>query len=164
MAVDGGPGTQVPVAAEPLSGDCSCKSRARGWDPWLMRLRSTDGASVELHITGYEFPDYRVPVVEVAINWLRAVPTASQQSPVVDGEPEELLEFLEPDIAFSVEERTADRVRIRVHFSLEARPPWLQGAEEPGLYEYFVRLDVSAEELTHAAESWMLGLTEFPER
>jgi hypothetical protein len=31
-----------------------------------MRLRSTDGASVELHITGYEFPDYRVPVVEVA--------------------------------------------------------------------------------------------------
>jgi hypothetical protein len=103
-------------------------------------------------------------VVEVAINWLRAVPTASQQSPVVDGEPEELLEFLEPDIAFSVEERTADRVRIRVHFSLEARPPWRQGAEEPGLYEYFVRLDVSAEELTHAAESWMLGLTEFPER
>ena len=63
-----------------------------------MRLRFTDGASVELHITGYEFPDYRVPVVEVAINWLRAVPTASQQSPVVDGEPEELLEFLEPDI------------------------------------------------------------------
>ena len=47
-----------------------------------MRLRFTDGASVELHITGYEFPDYRVPVVEVAINWLRAVPTASQQSPV----------------------------------------------------------------------------------
>jgi hypothetical protein len=119
---------------------------------------------VELHITGYEFPDYRVPVVEVAINWLRAVPTASQQSPVVDGEPEELLEFFEPDIAFSMEERTADRVRIRVHFSLEARPPWLQGAEEPGLYESCVRLDVSAEELTHAAESWMLGLAELPER
>jgi len=78
-----------------------------------MRLRSTDGASVELHINGYEFPDYRVPVVEVATNWLQAVPTASQQSPVVDGEPEELLEFLEPDIAFSVEERTADHVPIR---------------------------------------------------
>ena len=180
---------------------------------------------MELRITGYEFPGYKVPVVEVAINWLRAVPTASQlpnadakdllrdwdanwlqvcgsitladgrtwafedpclttwqarelgswlreaaagtvpQSPIVDGEPEELLEFLEPNIAFSVEERTADRVRIRVHFSLEALPPWLQGTEEePGLYEYFVRLDVSAKELTQAAESWMLGLAEFPER
>jgi hypothetical protein len=43
-----------------------------------MRLRSTDGASVELHITGHEFPDHRVPVVEVAINWLQAGPTASQ--------------------------------------------------------------------------------------
>jgi hypothetical protein len=44
-----------------------------------MRLRSPDGASVELHITGYEFPDYRVSAAEVAINWLRAVPTAVQK-------------------------------------------------------------------------------------
>jgi hypothetical protein len=98
--------------------------------------------------------------------WLREVAAGTvPPSPVADGEPEDLLEFLEPNIAFSVEERTVDRVRIRVHFSLEALPPWLQDTEEePGLFEYFVRLDVSAEELTQAAESWMLGLTEVPER
>ncbi len=86
-------------------------------------------------------------------------------SPVVDGEPGELPEFLQPDIAFGVEERTADRVRIRVHFSLEALPPWLQGTEEePGLFEYLVCLDVSAGELTRAAESWPLDLADFPQR
>jgi hypothetical protein len=86
-------------------------------------------------------------------------------SQVAGGEPGELLEFLEPDIAFSVEGRAGDRVRIRVHFSLEALPPLLQGtAEEPGLFEYFVRLDVSAEELTQAAELWLLDLAQFPPR
>ena len=85
-------------------------------------------------------------------------------SPVTGGEPEGLLYFLEPNVAFSVEERTAARVWIRVHFSLESLPLWLQGPEEPGLFEYFVRLDVSAEELNRAAASWMLELAEFPER
>jgi hypothetical protein len=51
---------------------------------------------------------------------------------------------LEPNIAFSVEERTADRVRIRIYFSLESLPPWLQNAEVSGPLEYFVRLEVSA--------------------
>jgi hypothetical protein len=99
-------------------------------------------------------------------SWLRAVAAGTvPPSPVAGGEPEGRLEFFEPDIAFSVAERTADRVRIRVHFNVDSLPPWLQGTEvEPGLYEYFVRLEVSAEELTRAAESWMLELAEFPER
>lgn len=98
-------------------------------------------------------------------SWLREVAAGRvSPSPVTGGVPEELLWFLEPNIAFSVEERTADRVRIRVHFSLESLPPWLQGTEEPGLFEYFVRLDVSAEELNRAAEAWILELVEFPER
>ena len=81
------------------------------------------------------------------------------------GEPEGLLDFLEPNLAFSVEGRTADRVQIRIHFSLESVPPWLQNADaEPDLFQYFVRLEISAEELTRAAESWMLELAKFPER
>jgi hypothetical protein len=36
-------------------------------------------------------------------------------------------------------------VRIRVHFSLESLPPRLQGTEEePGLFEYFVLLEIAA--------------------
>jgi hypothetical protein len=97
--------------------------------------------------------------------WLREVAAGTvPPSPVVDGEPEGLLWFLEPNIALSVDEHTVDRVRIRVHFSLESLPPWLQGTEEPGLFEYFVLLEVSAEELTRAAESWMLELAEFSGR
>lgn len=190
-----------------------------------MQLRSPDGATVDLRITGYQFPDYKVPAAEAAGTWLRAVTMASRlpganarhlardwdanwlqvrgditladgktwafedpclttwqarelgswlreaaagtvpPSRVAGGEPGELLEFLEPDIAFSMQGRADGRVRIRVYFSLEALPPWLQGtAEEPGLFEYFVRLDVSADELTRAAESWLLDLAEFPPR
>ena len=99
-------------------------------------------------------------------SWLREVAAGRvPPSPVTGSEPEELLWFLEPNIAFSVEERTADRVRIRVHFSLESLPPWLGGPEvEPGLFEYFMRLEVSAEELNRAAEAWILELAAFPER
>ncbi len=187
-----------------------------------MQLRSPDGASVDLRITGYQFPDHQARVQVFAPDWLEAWakvgPTPSGKwardedanwlkvrghitladgknwafedpclttwdarelgswlrevvagtvpsSPAAGGEPEGLLDFLEPNIAFSVEERTADRVRIRIHFNLESLPPWLQNAEvEPGLFQYFVRLEVSAEELTRAAESWMLELAEFPER
>jgi hypothetical protein len=187
-----------------------------------MQLRSPDGASVVLRITGYQFPEHQARGQEFALDWLevwaKVGPTPSGKwvrdedanwlrvrgyitladgktwafedpclttwdalelgswlrevaagtvppSPVAGDEPEELLDFLEPNIAFSVEDRTADRVQIRIHFSLESLPPWLQNAElEPGLFEYFVRLEISAEELTRAAESWMLELAEFPER
>jgi hypothetical protein len=52
-------------------------------------------------------------------------------SPFGTDEPQQLLVFTEPDIAFSLEQRRADRVRVRVHFSLEALPPWLHGANQP---------------------------------
>jgi hypothetical protein len=154
-----------------------------------MQLHSPDGASVELRITGYQWDvdatwlqvcghitladgktwDFEESCLttrdarEVG-SWLREAAAGTvPPSPVAGGEPEGLLDFLEPNIAFSVEERTADRVRIRIHFSLESLPPWLQNAElEPDPFQYFVRLEVSAEELTRAAESWMLGLAEFP--
>ena len=98
--------------------------------------------------------------------WLREVAAGTVPPPPSrTDEPGQLLEFLEPNIAFGLEERTADRVRIRVHFGGEALPPWLQGGqEEPPLFDYFVSLDVSAQELAQAAEAWMLELAEFPER
>ncbi len=155
-----------------------------------MQLQSPDGASVDLRITGGRWDPYgtwlqirgHITVADGKTwsfedpclttwdarefgGWLREVAAGTvPPSPLVDGEPEGVLEFLEPNIAFSVEERTADRVRIRIYFSLESLPPWLQNAEVSGPFEYFVRLEVSAEELTRAAESWMLELAEFSER
>jgi hypothetical protein len=200
-----------------------------------MRLTSPGGASVELHISGYEFPGYEVHPTDAAVRWLRALTvreSAWAKALPVDLDAKELardpdanwlricgnisladgktwafeqpclttwdarelgdwlhgvaagtvpswsagpgdgderlapaqLEFLEPNLAFSLVERIADRVRIWVHFGMETLPPWLRGAEEPVPYEYFVCLDMSAEELAKAAESWMRELAEFPER
>ena len=77
---------------------------------------------------------------------------------------EQLLMFTEPNIAFSLERRIADRARVRVHFSLEALPPWLQGKNRPDMFEYFVLLNVSLAELAQAADDWRLELTRFPQR
>src|SRR5881392_1642007 len=41
-----------------------------------MQLRSYDGASVELRIAGYEFPDYKVRSADVAVRWLQALDVA----------------------------------------------------------------------------------------
>jgi hypothetical protein len=156
-----------------------------------MQLQSPDGASVDLRITGgrwdphgtwlqirghitladgktwsFENPCLTTWDAQELGGWLRDVAAGTvPPSPLVDGEPEGVLEFLEPNLAFSVEERTADRGRIRIHFSLESLPPWLQNrAVRPSLLQYFVRLEVSAEDLIRAAESWMLELAEFSER
>jgi hypothetical protein len=51
-----------------------------------------------------------------------------------------------------------------VHFSLEALPPWLHDQERPGIFDYFVLVDVSATELANAAETWIHDLAEYPER
>jgi len=135
-----------------------------------MQLRSPDGASVDLRITGYQFPGKWAKVgsppswewagdresanwlqigghitladgktwafedpclttwdaLELG-SWLREVAAGTvPPSPDAGGEPEGLLDFLEPNLAFSVEGRTADRVQIRIHFSLESVPPWLK--------------------------------------
>jgi hypothetical protein len=131
------------------------------WDPfgtWLQvcgHITLADGET-----WAFENPCLTTRDARELGGWLREVAAGTvPPSPVIDGEPGELLEFLEPNLAFSVEGRTADRVRIRVHLSAEARPPWFRGTEED-----FVRLDVSAEELTRAAESWMLDLAEFLQR
>jgi hypothetical protein len=81
-------------------------------------------------------------------SWLRDVAAGTiPPSPLGTGEPEKLLTFTEPNLALSLEARAADRLRIRVHFSLEALPPWLHGAGRPDIFDYFVTLDVSAAEL-----------------
>ena len=137
------------------------------WDPYGTWLQIRGHITVADGKTwAFEDPCLTTRDARELGRWLREVAAGTvPPSPVADGEPEGVLDFLEPNIAFSVEERTADRVRIRIYFSLESLPPWLQNAEvEHGPFEYFVRLEVSAEELTRAAKSWMLEPAEFSER
>ena len=75
-----------------------------------------------------------------------------------------MLVFLELNVALSLQERIPGRVRIRVHFSLEALPPWLHGAGQPDIFDFFVVLDVSVAELADAAADWTTSLSRFPRR
>ncbi|MEU7963986.1 hypothetical protein AB0D09_11040 [Streptomyces sp. NPDC049097] len=53
---------------------------------------------------------------------------------------------------------------IRVHLSLEAAPPWRQGDNRAGIYQYFVKVCVDTAALLDAADQWDLALTSFPNR
>jgi hypothetical protein len=96
-------------------------------------------------------------------DWLREV--AAGTEPPFRGyrEPGGWLVFTEPNLGFTLHERTAGRVRIRVDFTAEVKPPWFERGPEHAP-SYLVYLDVSAAEVARAAESWMHDLEEFPER
>jgi hypothetical protein len=160
-------------------------------------LTSSDGASIDLRISGYQFPDREATGKrDWDANWLNVRGNITQadgkswtfEDPSMTtweaqalgawlqgtaagavsaspaGTDEQLLAFTEPNLAFGVESRTGDQVSIRVHFSLEALPPWLQGWQRPDVFDYFVLVDLSVVELAQAADSWARDLTVHPER
>jgi hypothetical protein len=79
-------------------------------------------------------------------------------------EAEQLLCFTEPNLAFVLEERVADQVWLRVHFSLEALPPWVSGAAQSDIFDFSVVLDVPADQVGIAAADWAVALSRFPQR
>lgn len=164
-----------------------------------MLLTSIDGASVELRISGYQFPGCKGTTrCDWDANWLnvggnvaqadgktwsfedpalttweaRALGTWLQGaaagtvavSPTGTGGSGQLLVFTEPNLAFSLESRIGDQVRVRAHFSLESLPPWLRGQHKPDIFNYFVLVDLSAAELAGAARTWTRDLAKYPER
>jgi hypothetical protein len=72
--------------------------------------------------------------------------------------------FTEPNLAFSLHDRTSDLIAIRTHFSLEARPPWLSGEDQPDLFDYFITTQMPPSAIIRAADDWNHQLNEFPER
>jgi hypothetical protein len=98
-------------------------------------------------------------------DWLREVAAGTvPPSPPGSGKFEGLMCFTEPNLSFNLADRSADRVRIGVDFTQEATPPWLKRRRGRYSSNYTVRLDVSVDEVTQAAESWIHDLAGFPER
>jgi hypothetical protein len=100
--------------------------------------------------------------------WLRRVADGSLPS-TTDwsedwSEDASLLYFTEPNLALSLQSRTDEHACLRVHLSLEALPPWRQGADRPNIYDYFLRLDLSVKDLAAAAEQWDNDCHPFPAR
>jgi len=48
-------------------------------------------------------------------------------TPDLEGDIPLGLHFIEPNLAFSLEDRKGGLVVLRIHFSLEAAPPWFSG-------------------------------------
>lgn len=138
----------------------------RDWDAnWLNvhgEVTQADGKSWV-----FEDPCLTTREAQALGSWLRGAAAGTVPvSPFGTGEvaEERLLFFTEPNLAFSVESRMSDRVGVRVHFSLEALPPWLHGAQQPDMFDCVVLIRLSAAELADAADSWARDLTQYPER
>lgn len=96
-------------------------------------------------------------------NWLRAVVRGEVEPTGFDGDAEERLEvFTEPNVALSLAARSDDSAVVRVHLSLESRPPWL--AQESDIFDFFVALDLTLEDLLAAVDDWEREVSAFPER
>jgi hypothetical protein len=149
-----------------------------------MRLHSSDGASLEVKILGYEFPDIETEeydsnwlVIEIdathpsghwvcrdsclltyevaaLANWLAGIPRGQDVSHVQ--------RFIEPNLEFRLIEADTSRT-LRIYFEAECRPdgaPWNQGV----VRDLWLDFPVSELNLEEAAESLRRQLAKYPQR
>ena len=96
--------------------------------------------------------------------WLGQV-AAHDVNPEAPGDKEAaLLEFTEPNLAFVLESRHGQEVRLRVQLSAEALPPWKFRAGGPDLFDQFLTFDLSDDDVRAAQEEWVVELRDFPDR
>ena len=93
--------------------------------------------------------------------WLTSVSRGHAPSPSSDEEPG--LVFLEPCLAFDVEQLNGDTAVLRVYLSLEAEPAFIiEGSR--GMFENYLRLTMSLTELSRAATEWDAEIKAYPIR
>jgi hypothetical protein len=101
-------------------------------------------------------------------SWLEGVVAGEVMPFEFDGgEDERLLMFTEPVVAFSLADRVGATVTLRVHLSLDARPPWDQdhiGDDDVDLFDDFVELEMPVDALAAATAAWDEELSTFPIR
>jgi hypothetical protein len=96
--------------------------------------------------------------------WLRGVASGAVAIRHDNAETFEELEwFMEPNLALSLASLTTEDATIRVHLSLESRPPG-PDYEHVAMYAYFVVIRMSLAGVSAAADEWERELLPFPER
>ncbi|MFD0567345.1 hypothetical protein ACFQ2M_39355 [Kitasatospora saccharophila] len=132
-------------------------------DNWLVI-----GGSVTTAGGSWSFADPSLLVHEARelSRWLRAAAAGAVQPKGPDAEG--LLSpdtwFVEPNLAVSLAGRDDDAMAVRVHLSLEARPPWRRDEDGEEVYQYVVELRLDAAALLRAADEWDRALAAFPAR
>ncbi|MGZ4587165.1 MAG: WapI family immunity protein [Mycobacteriaceae bacterium] len=152
------------VEVTPLRYQFGASPEPRDWDAnWLYiatRVELPDGRSwlsTDPCLTTWEARELGA--------WLEGVHAGDLQPTEFGGEDDErLLVFTEPNLGFSLARRDDETVTIRVHFSLESRPPWLRDDDEADLFGYFVEVDLAIEGVAAAATTWSEELAAFPVR
>lgn len=94
-------------------------------------------------------------------DWLAAI--AGDQLPVSDASEDPHLVFTEPCLAFSLKKVAGSAVEVWVHLSLEAEPPFVMCGQS-GLFENYVRLDLTRTDIQAADRSWRQELRQYPPR
>ncbi len=154
-----------------------------------MLIKSGDGSEFSLTVEGYQFPgnvadkydanwliisiDVKVPKgawsakgpyllqweAEQLATWLEGV---TKGAPFGDH-----IEFMEPNLAFGLVERSAEEVTLRVHVEAEFRPPWSEHfSDKRGVVGYGSSVDfrLSPQDLMNAAGSLRSDLSRYPVR
>jgi hypothetical protein len=134
------------------------------WDAnWLVvrgDCRATDG-----RCWSFEDPCLTTWEARQLADWLVKVASGAESpSPFDAGDDERLLAFTEPNLAFSLQARDSTSVTVRVHFSLEALPPWEQRDERADLFEFYLPMRLTLDDVARAANDWRRELAAFPER
>lgn len=91
--------------------------------------------------------------IEELAEWLEAVARSLPAEPV--------LGFVEPNLRFELRERAGAARSVRIHFDLEAKPPWLKRSGDD---ECFIDFTLASAELLMAARSLRAQLGEWPMR
>ena len=152
-----------------------------------MQLHDEHGIGVELHVTGYQFPDAADPqqryswhVVEGSAkstdgDWAFRYPALTcDETPRVSDwlrqaaagdEGLGRLSFTEPNLALGALERQGAEVLLAVELDIEFLPPWRKPEQGP-IYAgdpYVLRLQVPVEALLAAATQWDEETAPYPD-
>lgn len=152
--------TRVELRIEGYQFPGSASAGRRDWDAnWLVisgRVELPNGRE-------HAFTDPCLTTWEARelAGWLRSV-VAGDMQPSPSTAPLNLA-FTEPCLAFNLDQADTDVVALRIYLSLEAEPPFtVEG--RPGVFENYVRLLLSPEDLATAAREWDWETTAFPVR
>lgn len=97
--------------------------------------------------------------------WLRSVAAGEVEAHPLPPDEDRLLAFTEPNLGFSLGSTGEGASQIRVHFSLEAAPPWSRPPEaDAELYDFFVIVSTTVADLTRAVDEWDGERAAFPPR
>jgi hypothetical protein len=126
-----------------------------------MLLQSENGASVEVKIVNYQFPDHGPdpdnPKRHYDANWLNAERLYFWLLAIEQGTAKQLIGGQEPEITFELLERSDSKATLRLDYM-----DWEQS--ERRWKHHIVVLELTYEDLKYAAAEWHSEIQHFPVR